>query len=330
MKKHLYSGLIGLLSLLSVYVGIDNHQNKNDIIPVGIEGNVQIEDTENEVILEETKNKTETVTNPNKIDSVVRVSSEEALKDLYDELSNCDENTVYSKVIVNGKEYTDSDPKMILQDLINKYGVNLNKLNESPATKVPVETKPAETQAPVETSPPATEAPVETKPAATKAPVETKPVATKAPVETSPPEPQAPVETSPPATEAPKSFNNSYANEVLQLVNNERANHGLPALSGDSKLTSAANKRAVEIVSNFSHTRPNGTSCFTVFDEFGINSQTGGENIAYGQRTPSEVVTGWMNSEGHRANILSSKFGKLGVGVYEQNGVIYWTQLFTN
>lgn len=56
----------------------------------------------------------------------------------------------------------------------------------------------------------------------------------------------------------------------------------------------------------------------------------GGENIAYGQRSPQEVVTAWMNSPGHRANILSNKFNKLGVGVHEVNGTIYWTQLFTN
>lgn len=121
-----------------------------------------------------------------------------------------------------------------------------------------------------------------------------------------------------------------YASEVLRLVNVERAKAGLGALTTNSTLTAAANKRAQETKQSFSHTRPNGTSCFTVLGEYGISYRTAGENIAYGQKTPQEVVNGWMNSPGHRANILKSSFGKVGIGVYESNGVIYWTQLFTD
>jgi uncharacterized protein YkwD len=114
-------------------------------------------------------------------------------------------------------------------------------------------------------------------------------------------------------------------------VNVERAKEGLSALTTNSTLTSAGNVRAKEIVQSFSHTRPNGTSPFTVFSELGISYQAAGENIAYGQRTPQEVVTGWMNSPGHRANIMNANFGKVGIGVYKaSNGNIYWTQLFTN
>lgn len=122
----------------------------------------------------------------------------------------------------------------------------------------------------------------------------------------------------------------SYANQVLQLVNQERKNAGLSALTTNKNLTNAANKRAAETVKSFSHTRPNGSSFSTVFDEFNINPMAGGENIAYGQRTPEEVVNAWMNSSGHRANILNSNFNKLGVGVHKENGTIYWSQLFTD
>ncbi|NLK74862.1 MAG: hypothetical protein GX288_06175 [Clostridiales bacterium] len=115
------------------------------------------------------------------------------------------------------------------------------------------------------------------------------------------------------------------------MVNQERAKAGLSALTSNSTLTAAANKRAEETVQLFSHTRPNGTSFSTVLGEFGIQYRTAGENIAYGQRTPQEVVTGWMNSPGHRANILNGNFGKIGIGVYQSsNGTIYWTQVFTN
>lgn len=122
----------------------------------------------------------------------------------------------------------------------------------------------------------------------------------------------------------------SYANQVLQLVNQERAKAGLSALTTNSTLTAAANKRAQETKQSFSHTRPNGTSFSSVLKEYNISYRTAGENIAYGQRTPNEVVNGWMNSPGHRANILNADFNKIGIGVYESNGTIYWSQLFTN
>ena len=121
-----------------------------------------------------------------------------------------------------------------------------------------------------------------------------------------------------------------YAKEVLRLVNIEREKAGLKALTTNTTLTAAADKRAQETVKSFSHTRPNGTGFQTVLKEFGISYKAAGENIAYGQKTPQEVVTGWMNSSGHRANILNKNFGKIGVGVYQSGGTIYWTQVFTD
>lgn len=124
----------------------------------------------------------------------------------------------------------------------------------------------------------------------------------------------------------------SEAEAVLYYVNIERNNNGLSSLTLSSSITNAANARAIETVSLFSHTRPNGETCFTVLDEYGIGYNSCGENIAYGYSDAKSVVTAWMNSEGHRANILSSSFNQLGVGCYydSNTGSYYWVQLFTN
>ncbi len=122
-----------------------------------------------------------------------------------------------------------------------------------------------------------------------------------------------------------------YINKIVSLVNAERAMAGLAPLTIDKNLQAAAQVRAIEIETSFSHTRPNGTSFATAIKEQNISYRNAGENIAWGQRSPEEVVSAWMNSDGHRANIMNAKFTKIGVG-YQQNsrGVNYWSQLFTN
>lgn len=122
---------------------------------------------------------------------------------------------------------------------------------------------------------------------------------------------------------------NSYASEVISLVNAERAKYNLAPLTTEKNLSAAALTRAKEIVQSFSHTRPDGTSFSTVLKEHGISYRISGENIAWGQKTPQEVVRGWMNSKGHRANILNERFTSIGVGYHTENGRTYWTQLFT-
>ncbi len=121
----------------------------------------------------------------------------------------------------------------------------------------------------------------------------------------------------------------SYAMQVFEIVNAERAKHGLSPLTYDSVLAKAANIRAMETKTYFSHTRPNGTSCFTALDEVGYSYRSAGENIAYGQSSAQEVMTAWMNSEGHRANILGN-YTHIGIGVYESGGIIYWSQFFAS
>lgn len=124
--------------------------------------------------------------------------------------------------------------------------------------------------------------------------------------------------------------NSSFVSQVVALVNEERAKAGLSPLSVDSSVAAAASTRAKEIETSFSHTRPDGSSFSTALTQNGVSFRSSGENIAYGQRTPQEVMKGWMNSQGHRANILNKDFTTIGVG-YHQNsaGTGYWTQLFT-
>lgn len=123
----------------------------------------------------------------------------------------------------------------------------------------------------------------------------------------------------------------AYVKEVIDLVNIERAKEGLAALTMDLQVQAAAQVRAMECEQLFSHTRPDGTSFATALKEQNVSYRRAGENIAWGQRTPKQVVMGWMNSEGHRANIMNPNFTTIGVGYYQnENGTNYWCQLFTS
>ena len=119
----------------------------------------------------------------------------------------------------------------------------------------------------------------------------------------------------------------SIEQEVTKLVNVERAKAGLPALKSDWELARVAEFKSQDMRDKnyFSHTSPTYGSPFTMMKNFGITYKAAGENIAKGQRTASEVVQAWMNSEGHRANIMSKNFTHIGVGHVEGN---YWTQMF--
>lgn len=123
----------------------------------------------------------------------------------------------------------------------------------------------------------------------------------------------------------------SFQQEVLRLVNVERSKVGLKELTLNTELSNVATLKSQDMANKnyFSHTSPTYGSPFDMMNQFNITYKTAGENIAKGQTTPAQVVEAWMNSEGHRANILSSKFSDLGVGVAKNsNGTIYWTQMF--
>ena len=124
--------------------------------------------------------------------------------------------------------------------------------------------------------------------------------------------------------------NANFVRQVVNLVNQERAKAGLSPVTADTSIQAAAQVRAKEIEKSFSHTRPDGSSFSTALTQQGVTYRGSGENIAWGQKTPEQVMNGWMNSDGHRANILNKNFTKIGVG-YHQNasGTNYWTQLFT-
>lgn len=149
--------------------------------------------------------------------------------------------------------------------------------------------------------------------------------------DTQKPETQKP-DTQTPAQDA--STPEELAAEVVRLVNVERAKEGLAPLGTYDSLTKAAQIRAPEIVTLFSHDRPDGTSCFTAMDQTGATkgAYTWGENIAAGNATAAATVEQWMNSPGHRANILNAKFTHIGVGYQHSAGSTYghyWVQMFT-
>ena len=117
-------------------------------------------------------------------------------------------------------------------------------------------------------------------------------------------------------------FDYKKANEVLTIVNNERANNGLAALKMDRSLLETAMQRAAESSIYWDHIRPDGTYCFTA------NNKMTRENIAYGAWTAGQVMNMWMNSTGHRENILSSDSKSIGIGCFNYDGVNYWIQCF--
>ena len=119
-----------------------------------------------------------------------------------------------------------------------------------------------------------------------------------------------------------------YESEVVRLVNVERTKRGLSPLSHNWQLSRVARYKSLDMKQNgyFSHTSPTYGSPFQMMKSFGITYRTAGENIAKGQTTPAAVVSGWMNSSGHRANILNSSFTEIGVGYVAEGN--YWTQMF--
>ena len=120
----------------------------------------------------------------------------------------------------------------------------------------------------------------------------------------------------------------SYEQEVIRLVNQIRAENGLKALTYDWELSRVARYKSQDMKDNnyFSHTSPVYGSPFQMIKNFGISYRSAGENIAKGYATPQAVVNGWMNSSGHRANILNAGYTHIGVGYV--SGGNYWTQMF--
>lgn len=120
--------------------------------------------------------------------------------------------------------------------------------------------------------------------------------------------------------------------QVYNLVNEERAKEDIAPFELSEELSKAADERAKELIKSFSHIRPNGLICFSILSEYDIDWSYVGENIAYGAKTAEYVVDLWINSEGHKKNILNSSFNRIGIGHYidECTGTNYWVQLFAD
>lgn len=117
-----------------------------------------------------------------------------------------------------------------------------------------------------------------------------------------------------------------YAYQVLDLVNQERAKKNRNPVTMDKNLLECAMTRAEELTVYASHTRPNGSICFSAFPYFEDPS----ENLAINQGTPEEVMESWIESSGHYTNIMNSKNVSAGIGCYSQNGHLYWIQCFSS
>lgn len=118
----------------------------------------------------------------------------------------------------------------------------------------------------------------------------------------------------------------SFEEEVVRLVNVERQKAGLSTVQHRADVKNVAEKKAMDMINSnyFSHTSPNYGSPFDMLKTFGVSYRAAGENIAKGQKSPQEVMNSWMNSSGHRANILNGQYNAIGVGYY--NGA--WVQMF--
>ncbi|SDT18067.1 uncharacterized protein, YkwD family [Paenibacillaceae bacterium GAS479] len=237
------------------------------------------------------------------------------------------------------------------QQFYNVYGVNfeevLNKLKQNsfnwsggfiiikPLPTAKPTQKPEATPKPTTkptTSPKPTAAPT-AKPKPTAAPTAT-PKPTAAPTATPKPTAAPTATPKPTATPAPTAApgggqgesSTAFAQQVVSIVNQERAKQGLGALASDAALSKVAMDKAKDMYVNnyFSHTSPTYGSPFDMMAANGIKYNTAGENIAKGQRTPEEVMKAWMESPGHKANIMKSSYTSIGVAYH--NGV--WVQMF--
>ncbi|MFD4243966.1 CAP domain-containing protein [Streptomyces sp. NPDC058525] len=199
----------------------------------------------------------------------------------------------------------------------------------APSPTVPLQTQADPVAAPVEApvpTAPAEQPPVEPQPVEPPA-ATTEPPAAPRPAEPAPAKPKPPAKPKQPST-PPTAAPSGPAAEVVALVNQERAKAGCSALTVNAKLTTAALNHSKDMAahSNMSHTGSDGSDPGQRITRAGYAWMTYGENVAYGYSTPEQVMTGWMNSPGHRENILNCSFKEIGVGLAQPNS--YWTQSF--
>ena len=223
-----------------------------------------------------------------------------------DAASNCPTPEQAKKMVVSQSgNLSQEQINNILQKYLKNYNINWDnvQVNKQEAQK-PAEQKPA---APAQAQQPAK--------APAQQPAKAQETA-KAPAEQT-------KEAAPASSEV-----SAYEKKVLELTNQERAKAGVPALKLDEELSKVAREKSRDMQSKgyFDHNSPTYGSPFDMMKQFGISYTTAGENIAMGQQSPEEVVQAWMNSEGHRKNIMNANFTHLGVGHVADGN--YWTQMF--
>jgi uncharacterized YkwD family protein len=215
----------------------------------------------------------------------------------------------------NNKEDAKAFLDNYIKDLESKFGIKV-QMNGAPAAEA-VEKQEAPKQEEQKVEAPA--APKAKAPAQEAAPKQEAPATQQ----------QAPQQNAEkPAAEQNASAVSEFEKKVVELTNAERAKQGLAPLKLDEELSKVAKEKSKDMKANnyFSHNSPTYGSPFDMMKKFGIQYNTAGENIAQGQQSPEEVVNAWMNSEGHRANIMNANYTLIGVGhVAEGN---YWTQMF--
>ncbi|MCG3419911.1 CAP domain-containing protein [Oceanobacillus jordanicus] len=225
----------------------------------------------------------------------------------------------WNKIQVEQKENTESKEEVKQPEKQEEKPAKEEKADE-PKEEVVEKEEPKQEQ-------PEEEAPVKEEQPKQEQPKQEEP---KQEEDTEAPAPQQPVaeETEQTTDQNQSSELSQFEQEVVELTNQERAKQGLSPLKIDTELSKVAREKSRDMASNgyFAHNSPSYGSPFDMMKQFGISYSTAGENIAKGQRTPEEVVNAWMNSEGHRANIMNANFTHIGVGYVEQGN--HWTQQF--
>jgi len=204
-------------------------------------------------------------------------------------LQNAIDKANCNKSTAKTRNYSALQPK--IEALLSNLGLSANKPTNNTSTTKPTTSKPS-------TSTPTTSKPTTSKPAT--------------------------------STSTTGTYS-AFQKKVVELVNVERSKNGLKPLTMNTELSKVATLKSQDMakLNYFDHTSPTYGSPFDMMKKYGISYRTAGENIAMGQTTPEQVMQGWMNSPGHRANILKSSFTQIGVGVAKNSsGRLYWTQQF--
>lgn len=277
-------------------------------------------DNDNNDELETKNNIEETENSSNDVTS----ESTEQESDADEDTSTDDSENEIEETTLEIQESVENNDKQDTAELVEE-----NKPSESPKKTRQDEKKQKANSKSKANTPAATP---ESKPAPKPAPKnEPKPSPAPAPKPAELKKPESKPEI--PKVEEPKQSNSSidqaaFERKVAELTNKERVANGLAPLTFDSSLSNVARIKSNDMFKNnyFSHTSPTYGSPFDMMRQYGITYYSAAENIAMGQRTPEQVVQGWMNSPGHKANILNDSLTHIGVGLSDGN--FYWTQMF--